>query len=829
MMRSGLVAGLVMALTIFLACAQTFAAETPAAPTASSVPPTLWSFLGLKQCADKCKEHLILHKEKKAEKQALQGGHPCLKHLFGQHCLCPCAKCQLLKKKPPLKPLADAANLESQNPAIKAAAEIKAEEDLAPQKVKAIRYLATLGCGCYPQVKPALLAALDDCTEEVRYEAALAFCRSAGNPCTVCNSSTCCAPDVRDKLRDLAVGTDEQGCWQEPSSRVRSAAASALNMCEMIAPSEPELSPEDESRELPVPEMAPGENGSETAARDPGSRAPTVVALPTGAIRLSDGAPDDPRAAPAEGSSGGSAAVRSVASSARGTNDVSARPVGRSTTGGAAAPQRSKAPSQQKPGTGKPREPAEPGEPWDEQTLPGEDELSPDLMEPSPLDLAGTFGAASGPHSAAPYMIGDFFGGTACQATVVRSFTFNNLALQWGQENNFYTVLQDQNLTRVALHDQYPDVASPSFPITDANDASGRLGGAPLGPVPAGGTFLGGTTTWQSVPGGDDEQTDLYTSQFQMGYVVAIASPGSGGGVGRTKIAENTSPMPRDRLIFDYSYFDNVPLAPGGMGVNRFTLGFEKTFVDGNMSFELKAPMASTVDSTVVQGFAVGQRSGEFGNLALAVKALLRQTETWAVSGGLQLGLPTADDSRVVLAIRNDAVRLAPFLGALWTPSERLFSQGFLQCDIASGGNAVLVNRDGWRLSEVGRLNDANLLTVDWGVGYWAMQNSCRQQALTGLAWTAELHWTRSLQRADMVEAGPWAVTCGDQAASGSGGEIDVLNLTLGCHVALRQKTLVTCGYAVPLYADGSDPFDGEFRVMVNHHFGSASRLTPYF
>ena len=612
----------------------------------------------------------------------------------------------------------------------------------------------------------------------------------------MCNSSTCCAPDVRDKLRDLAVGTDEQGCWKEASSRVRSAAASALNMCEMIAPSEPELSPAEEPRELPVPETMPGENGAGTAALDARARAPTVVASPTGAIRLSDGPPGDRRAATSE-----------------------------------------RSPAQQKPGSGKPGQPGAPGPPSDEEVLPGEDELPSDLLEPSPLDLAGTFGAAPGPHSAAPYMIGDFFGGTGCQAVVVRSFTFNDLIVQWGQENNFYTVLQDQDLTRVALHDQYPNVELPSFPINDANDAAGRLGGAPLEPVPAGGTFLGGTTTWQDAPGGDD-QTELYTSQFQMGYVVAVASPGSGGGVGRTKIAENTSPMPRDRLIFDYSYFDNVPLAPGGIGVNRFNVGFEKTFLDGNMSFELKAPMASTVDSTTVQGFAVGQRNGEFGNLALAVKALLRETETWAVSGGLQLGLPTADDARVVLPdgtplleIQNDAVHVAPFLGVLWSPSERLFSQGFLQCDIATNGNAVLVNPDGWRLSEVGRLNDANLLTVDWGVGYWAMRNSCRQQSLTGLAWTAELHWTRSLQSADLVEAGPWAVTCADQAASGGDGdgEIDVLNLTLGCHLAWRQKTLVTCGYAVPLYAGGADPFDGEFRVMVNHHFGSADRLTPIF
>ena len=48
---------------------------------------------------------------------------------------------------------------EDASPAVKAAAEAKAEEDQAPQKAKAIRYLASLGCGkCYPDTEEALLA-----------------------------------------------------------------------------------------------------------------------------------------------------------------------------------------------------------------------------------------------------------------------------------------------------------------------------------------------------------------------------------------------------------------------------------------------------------------------------------------------------------------------------------------------------------------------------------------------------------------------------------------------------------------------------------------------
>ena len=474
----------------------------------------------------------------------------------------------------------------------------------------------------------------------------------------------------------------------------------------------------------------------------------------------------DPHDATSEQSEGGPAGERAApfdTSRERVSDGIAAITVGQlKGRSSYSCPQRPGPKSRQKPETGLPCEEAEAGERQPEEAAPEEaapEEAAPseESMEPSPADLAGTFGAAAGPQSAAPYMIGDFFGGAAYQATIVRSFTFDGLMYQPGSGATFYTVLPDEDLTRVALHDISPNDRIPPFPIANVNDASSRLGGAPLQAVPAGGTFLGGTTTGEEIDTGYPQE---YTSQFQMAYVVTVPSPGSGGGVGRMKIAENTSPMPRDRLIFDYGYFDNVPLAPGGVSVNRFTLGFEKTFLDGDMSFEFKAPMASTVDSTVVQNVAINERSGEFGNLELAVKMLLRQTETWAFSGGLQLGLPTADDTRVVLqdgtpllAIRNDAVHLGPFFGALWTPNERLFSHGFLQCDVASAGNAVLVNRDGWRLSEAGRLNDATLLTLDWGIGYWAVRNSCRHRSLTGLAGTAELHWSRSLQSADAVAA----------------------------------------------------------------------------
>ena len=82
-----------------------------------------------------------------------------------------------LQPMPPVLPLTDPANLkENAPPAVQAAAAIKNEEDAAPQKIMALRYLATLGCGgCYDKVEDALLEGMSDCTEAVRYEAVKAL------------------------------------------------------------------------------------------------------------------------------------------------------------------------------------------------------------------------------------------------------------------------------------------------------------------------------------------------------------------------------------------------------------------------------------------------------------------------------------------------------------------------------------------------------------------------------------------------------------------------------------------------------------------------------
>ena len=169
-----------------------------------------------------------------------------------------------LEAKPEILSITDPANMESDNPAIAAAADAKAQEDEAAQKAKAIIYLGKLGCaGCYPGIEEAILAALDDCTEEVRFGAAKALRTSATMPCKNCCRNACCGPKVREKLTKIAYETDTQGCYFESSDRVRRMARLALAQCTCV-PDKPGQTDEKLPKEGPA--GAEGPAAAATAA-----------------------------------------------------------------------------------------------------------------------------------------------------------------------------------------------------------------------------------------------------------------------------------------------------------------------------------------------------------------------------------------------------------------------------------------------------------------------------------------------------------------------------------------------------------------------------------
>ena len=121
---------------------------------------------------------------------------------------------------------------------------------------------------------------------------------------------------------------------------------------------------------------------------------------------------------------------------------------------------------------------------------------------------------------------------------------------------------------------------------------------------------------------------------------------------GAFKISENESPLPTDRVFFNYNYFSN-----DFSTLQQETFGFEKTFLDGNASVGVRLPFSqSGGDSSV-------------GDLSVLLKyAFLRDSAQPdnVLSGGLVLTLPTSPNS--------DSVLFQPFVA--WN---RTFGDFYLQ------------------------------------------------------------------------------------------------------------------------------------------------------
>jgi len=338
--------------------------------------------------------------------------------------------------------------------------------------------------------------------------------------------------------------------------------------------------------------------------------------------------------------------------------------------------------------------------------------------------------------------------------------------------------------------------------------------------------YAGGTAT-QTGSGGPSDPFDI-----RYAYTSGVRLPSSV--TGRMKLAENVSPIPRNRVFFNYSSFNNVPLTAQGITVNRFTPGFEKTFFGKLASVELRTPFASTLDSNIFTDGSTNTSKAEFGNIFLAFKGILLASDTWAISGGTSLSLPTADDNRVftrggveLIRVKNQAVHIMPFLGGVYAPSSRFFTQGILQVDIDANGNDVLAQRQDATtrvnsLKSIGTFHDSTLLYADLGMGYWMLKRGPRDRSfLQGIIPTVEAHWTRSLNKADLVSntmdiQGSRVPTNVIQPVIS---QLDVLNMVGGCAFQFRNSSRMSIGYAAPVGNSQDRVSDGEWRATWNKFY----------
>lgn len=182
-------------------------------------------------------------------------------------------------------------------------------------------------------------------------------------------------------------------------------------------------------------------------------------------------------------------------------------------------------------------------------------------------------------------------------------------------------------------------------------------------------------------------------------------------GTGAFKIGENESPRPQDRIFLNYNYYNGVT------DYDYETLGFEKTFLRGDLSAGVRVPFTQSVPSG-------GSSDAFLGDVSVILKyAPLRNPTTGdTLSFGLVVTTPTSSHPNVRLSSGEtvDSTLLQPFIGYLWNWNN-FFIHGF---------TSVLVPTDS---------RDLKFVFNDVGVGYW-LYRSNQNQFLTGVVPTFEVH-----------------------------------------------------------------------------------------
>jgi hypothetical protein len=419
-------------------------------------------------------------------------------------------------------------------------------------------------------------------------------------------------------------------------------------------------------------------------------------------------------------------------------------------------------------------------------------------------------------------IFGDFFGTQATPTSIVIPVKYSGIQAEFLSTQIGFDVNNNNSLDLFigSIPNSPPNGALPTAPLIEPTQPTDAYIPASDGITKF--QYAGGTATLI------DSESRFDIEYFYKGEFFT-APPSASALVGRQKIAENVSPFPVNRVFVNYSYFDETPIG-GGLDVRRWTPGFESLLFGENDSFEMRLPMAMTLDSNTVTN-EPAMENHEVGNLYMALKHLVAKTELAALSLGLAMTVPTGDDvnvfvssrsfgDRQVLRIANESVHLLPFVGWYVGPG-RCFTQGFLQFDLDANGNSVYYNPNIQQpdLVPTGRLQDANYLYFDTQSGYWLKRLQPGDtlgksgNGFTGFAVISELHWNRSLQPEDHIVF-PSTVSLAPPRS-----DVQILNGLLGCVLEYNFRTHVNLGYATPIGNGADHEFKGEWRFMFNRYF----------
>jgi hypothetical protein len=256
------------------------------------------------------------------------------------------------------------------------------------------------------------------------------------------------------------------------------------------------------------------------------------------------------------------------------------------------------------------------------------------------------------------------------------------------------------------------------------------------------------------------------------------------------KIADNESPRPQDRVFVNADFFTSVlksirssEAQAGGatatpLRLSREVFGFEKTFLDGNASVEVRLPFFQFHDQS-------GASFSDFGDVTVIGKYALVNEHgcdgDTVLSGGIAVTVPTGPNDTAGTTSINPFI-LQPFVGAL-LGNENAYLHGFSSVALPFSDSV------------------GSIWFNDIGFGYYVYK-SC-DGCIRGIVPTAEGHFTTGL---------------GHIGAQGSPtGVIDQVVVTGGLHMLFANHANLTFGYEFPV--TGPLVFKSEYVVQFNWHF----------
>lgn len=369
-----------------------------------------------------------------------------------------------------------------------------------------------------------------------------------------------------------------------------------------------------------------------------------------------------------------------------------------------------------------------------------------------------------------------------------------------------------------------PDPASPDAMAPDEFDLSVEAA-VPAGPQSAAPNMIGDTLGF----GGCGALV------IGDGFSSTSTIPVCPGGGRKFRAATNQSPLPQQRVFYNFHHFNAAfdvagPNRVASVNVRRHEVGLEM-LLHGIASLQVQVPFSDSIDSRLV-GFDFSNsntlphsKDTEIGNVSLAVKSLLYQDACQTLSVGLGIDIPTAEDvviqdlnpNDAVFNLDNETVTLSPFLGWLYQPSCHWFGQGFVQFALPLSRNsyeyAEFDSSQGEFVGSRGEWNEVSLLHVDLGVGYYLYDGSwgsCTSWCDSSVAGMVELHYTTTLDDEGAVAIGPDDSFIFEQ--------YDIFNLTVGL-AAAHGGWSVTPAMVVPLREPPNRSFDLEWVLQINRAF----------